>query len=191
MPYRWDNFYQLAALFCLTVALVGCSSGSPLLEEDIQPVSVLEAQTDEGLPKADATPSAELPTEIDRVAAAPSPELPTELLEATSPITPPEPIDEATMTLSAQSINPLPGSAEALTAVMADLAGRVRIATTDDVTLISMESMDWSDASLGCPEEGMMYAQVITPGYLMVLEADGQQYTYHTDQNTSVTLCEP
>ena len=41
--------------------------------------------------------------------------------------------------------------------------------------------MEWSDASLGRPQPGMMYAQVITPGYLVVLEADGQQYTYHTD----------
>ena len=94
------------------------------------------------------------------------------------------------MILSAQSITPLPGSEKPLAAALADLAGRVRIAATSDVTLVSMEATDWSDASLGCPQEGMMYAQVITPGYLMVLEADGQQYTYHTDQNTSVTLCE-
>ena len=32
----------------------------------------------------------------------------------------------------------------------------------------SSESVQWSDASLGCPQEGMMYAQVITPGYKLV-----------------------
>jgi hypothetical protein len=50
--------------------------------------------------------------------------------------------------------------------------------------------MEWSDASLGCPQEGMMYAQVITPGYLIVLEAQGQTFEYHTDQGTNVVLCQ-
>ena len=31
--------------------------------------------------------------------------------------------------------------------------------------LDSTESVQWSDASLGCPQEGQGYAQVITPGY--------------------------
>jgi hypothetical protein len=35
----------------------------------------------------------------------------------------------------------------------------------------------------------MMYAQVITPGYRIVLEADGKTYTYHTSQS-HVVLCE-
>jgi hypothetical protein len=36
----------------------------------------------------------------------------------------------------------------------------------------------------------MMYAQVITPGYLIVLEAMGQTYDYRTDENSSVVLCQ-
>jgi len=190
MPYRGNNLRQLAALFCLTVALLGCSSGSPPPEEDIQPVSVLETQLDETLPPEGAAPPVELPTELGE-ATATSLALPTELLESASPVTPAESIEEAPMTLSAQSMTPLPGSEKPLAAVLADLTGRVSAAATSDVALVSMESTNWSDASLGCPQEGMMYAQVITPGYLMVLEADGQQYTYHTDQNTSVTLCQP
>ncbi len=184
MPYRWNRFYQLAVFFWLIVALLGCSSGSPPPEEDIQPVSVLEKPVEET-----TAPPTKLPTELDEAAVAASPELPTELNDAsTSPVAPSA--SEAPMTLSAQSIAPLPGSEKPLAAVLADLAGQVGTAATGDVTLVSMEATNWSDASLGCPQEGMMYAQVITPGYLMVLEADGQQYTYHTDQNTSVTLCE-
>ena len=53
-----------------------------------------------------------------------------------------------------------------------------------------MEAVEWSDASLGCPQEGFMYAQVITPGYLIILEAQGEQYEYHTDQTTNVVLCQ-
>jgi hypothetical protein len=50
--------------------------------------------------------------------------------------------------------------------------------------------VDWSDTSLGCPEPGMMYAQVITPGFLVMIEAEGQQYEYHTDESRFVVLCE-
>ena len=39
--------------------------------------------------------------------------------------------------------------------------------------LDSAEGVGWSDASLGCPQEGMMYAQVITPGYKLVFDLDG------------------
>jgi hypothetical protein len=35
-----------------------------------------------------------------------------------------------------------------------------------------------------------MYAQVITPGYRVVLEAGGQRYEYHTDTGRFVVLCE-
>ena len=43
--------------------------------------------------------------------------------------------------------------------------------------LKSSEGMQWSDASLGCPQEGMMYAQVITPGYKLVFGLAGKPPT--------------
>jgi hypothetical protein len=49
------------------------------------------------------------------------------------------------------------------------------------IDVISLEAVDWPDASLGCPEPGKLYAQVITAGYRIVLQAAGQQYPYHTD----------
>jgi len=50
--------------------------------------------------------------------------------------------------------------------------------------------VEWSDASLGCPKPGFAYAQVITPGYRIVLTAGQQQYEYHTDKSRAVVLCE-
>ncbi|MFP3897338.1 MAG: hypothetical protein ACLFV5_10960, partial [Anaerolineales bacterium] len=35
------------------------------------------------------------------------------------------------------------------------------------------------DASLGVPETDEMYAQVITPGYVIHLSVEGETYTYH------------
>ncbi len=57
-------------------------------------------------------------------------------------------------------------------------------------SLESSESVQWSDASLGCPEEGMMYAQVITPGYKLVFDFDGTSYAVHTNSDGShVVVC--
>ena len=53
-------------------------------------------------------------------------------------------------------------------------------AGADEITLISTEEVEWGDASLGCPEPDAMYAQVITPGYVIVLERGGDTYDYHT-----------
>jgi len=39
------------------------------------------------------------------------------------------------------------------------------------ITVVWVETKEWPDTSLGCPEPGMMYTQVITPGYLVVLDA--------------------
>jgi PDZ domain-containing secreted protein len=59
----------------------------------------------------------------------------------------------------------------------------------DDVTVVSAEAVQWPDTSLGCPEEGMMYLQMVTPGYRIVVAGEGQQYEYHTDMERAV-LCE-
>jgi hypothetical protein len=83
---------------------------------------------------------------------------------------------------------PLPGSETALAAAIADLVKQAGV-PANQITLVSMEAKDWGDTALGCPQEGMMYAQVITPGYLMMFEAQGQQYEYHTDQTTNVVWC--
>ena len=53
-------------------------------------------------------------------------------------------------------------------------------AASNEITVVSTEEVEWSDTSLGCPEPDGMYAQMITPGYLIVLEAGGESYKYHT-----------
>ena len=72
--------------------------------------------------------------------------------------------------------------------VKEDLARRLSI-TVDGIGLVEAEAVEWPDASLGCPQSGMMYAQVITPGFRVVLEAKGQTYEYHTDTGRLVVLC--
>jgi hypothetical protein len=63
----------------------------------------------------------------------------------------------------------------------ADLAARENV-SADEVEVVRVEAVDWPDASLGCPEPGMMYAQVITPGWRIVLRVGSREAIYHTDQ---------
>lgn len=46
--------------------------------------------------------------------------------------------------------------------------------------IAAIERVEWSDASLGLPEPGFSYAQVITPGFKMVMEFEGKSYVFHT-----------
>jgi len=59
-----------------------------------------------------------------------------------------------------------------------------------DITVVEMEETEWRDSSLGCPEPGMNYLQVITPGYKITLEAQGKRYEYHSDTNRRVVRCD-
>lgn len=61
-----------------------------------------------------------------------------------------------------------------------DLSERLNI-PVGDIKLVKEESIDWRDTSLGYPEEGMMYAQVITPGFSITLKAQDKLYEYHSD----------
>lgn len=53
------------------------------------------------------------------------------------------------------------------------------------ISMVSIESREWSDACLGVASPGQACAQVITPGYRVVLEAQGQEYIYHTNESGS------
>lgn len=51
----------------------------------------------------------------------------------------------------------------------ADLAERLEL-KAQDVKLVEVTPVNWPDASLGMPEIDKAYAQVLTPGYRIILE---------------------
>jgi hypothetical protein len=61
---------------------------------------------------------------------------------------------------------------------VSDLAERLGI-SPEAITVQSIEPTEFPDASLGVPEPGKSYAQVVTPGYIIRLEANGERYEYH------------
>lgn len=70
-----------------------------------------------------------------------------------------------------------------------DLTQRLSIPVTQ-INLVEATEVEWSDSSLDCPQPGMDYLQVITPGYRIVLEAGGQAYEYHSNRDAYVIYCE-
>ena len=81
-----------------------------------------------------------------------------------------------------------PGAEEVVELAKADLAKRKGL-DKDEIVIVEVEPVDWSDTSLGCPEPGMMYAQVITPGYKILLSYAGETYEYHSDKVDRVVYC--
>jgi hypothetical protein len=71
---------------------------------------------------------------------------------------------------------------------MEDLAARRGI-DQDQIGVLSITPKQWPDSSLGCPQKGVMYLQVITPGFLIELAVGGETYPYHTDTEGRVVLC--
>ena len=93
-----------------------------------------------------------------------------------------------TQTPPVTSVPPDPAVQEVVLQTQAQLAQKLGI-EADDIFQFSIEAVEWPDASLGCPQTGMTYAQVITPGYKILLEANGQVYSFHTDETSHVILC--
>jgi hypothetical protein len=88
-------------------------------------------------------------------------------------------------------VTPLTSSAEAeppTQRAKEDLAQRLGI-SPDEITMVSVEEVTWPDSSLGCPQPGRVYLQVITPGYRIILRAGSHEYAYHTDRGQQVILC--
>ena len=85
---------------------------------------------------------------------------------------------------------PFPEAAmELVNITIQDLAQRLGVGL-DEITVVHYEEVNWPDASLGCPLPGIDYAQVITPGYQILLKSDEDGFNYHADKEDIIILCE-
>ncbi len=53
----------------------------------------------------------------------------------------------------------------------------------DEIKLVSTEAVEWPDGCLGVQEEGLACTQVIIPGFRVILEANGRQVEYRTNED--------
>jgi hypothetical protein len=98
---------------------------------------------------------------------------------------------------SATPVNTTPASARAdvpdeaaraIETALHDLAQRTK-SDPEALGVVRVTEMQWPDAALGCPLPATAYAQQATPGYLVLLAHEGQQYEYHTDTGKRAVLC--
>jgi hypothetical protein len=82
---------------------------------------------------------------------------------------------------------PAPGSSQASRAIQI-VAERTGI-PPEQLSVVAQEEVDWPDSSLGCPQPGANYLQVITPGVRIVIQGAGQTFHVHGDTQGHLFLC--
>ncbi len=60
----------------------------------------------------------------------------------------------------------------------------------DQITITNMEEEKWPDACLGLPEQDELCASVITPGFRVRLDHEGQEYILRTNEDGSLLRIE-
>ena len=110
------------------------------------------------------------------------------------------PSDDSTPPLTATPLVPETAAPEAGTvpaevaahpdiqAAVGDLAARQGV-TTDEIDVVVVREVTWSDGSLGCPQRGMSYTQALVNGQLVVLGIGTQRFEYHSGPNRSLFFC--
>lgn len=93
--------------------------------------------------------------------------------------------------LPAPSAAPVSGEvpADLLAKILADAAQRSG-ADPASIVVQKGEAVEWNDSSLGCPQPGVAYMQVITPGYHVVLQAGPATYDYRASTRGYFMLCQ-
>lgn len=69
-----------------------------------------------------------------------------------------------------------------------DLAKRLSVQASE-IGVVEGRDVVWGDGSLGCPQPDMMYAQVLTSGYLVKLNYGGRDFEYHSGMDGSLFFC--
>ncbi len=69
-------------------------------------------------------------------------------------------------------------------AVRKQLASNLGV-DVSQISVVSNADVEWPDSCLGVQQEGLMCAQIVTPGHLIVLAANGLQFEYHTNGDGS------
>jgi len=98
----------------------------------------------------------------------------------------PEPAGEAHQAVSPEP--EAPAQKALVNQAREDLARRLSLAP-GDVSLVKFKEVVWPDRGFGCPGPGVAHPQVPQDGVLIVLQAAGRRYSYHSGAGGSPFLC--
>ncbi len=168
---------QGVGMMALALMTISCGGGERLAAP-AAPVPAQPAATAPAAPPTATLAPRPTATEIARPTVAPT-------AQATPPgALAPQPIQPAQPTP-----RPLTELDQAVRAAQADLAQRLGV-TAQAIQVAEASEVEWPTLALGGPEPGMMYGQVVVPGFRVVLQAGGQSYDYHGDRKGTMRLCQ-
>jgi len=141
-------------------------------------------------PFQEPSPAATLPPEDTIVSATPTRLIPTrEVPDKFDKLTPIVLVEKEPIDMNPISPADLPANLqEVANQAISELAKELSI-PSDQILLISAQSVVWSDSSLGCPQPDMFYAQVLTEGYRVVLAVNDEPYYYHANRKGYGIFC--
>lgn len=79
---------------------------------------------------------------------------------------------------------------QAVTEAVNQLSQELNV-SIEQIKVVEFEQVDWPDACLGLAQEDQVCAQVVTPGFRAVLEVDGQQYEFRSNQDGTLVIPVP
>jgi len=183
----------------LTAILIFIVSCAPTVD-NVNPESEVSPVNDEDVPMNTAVPSDtpldNAPNTIPDPTAEPEVEeiKPEDVLPSERPIIDvsemtPEPVEAGeSEETTPPKLDPDDPAAQLVQDVMIDLGSKLGI-DISEVTLVSIEETVWRDSSLGCPQPGMNYLQVLTDGYNITLSANGETFSYHSKGTSAFIYC--
>jgi hypothetical protein len=89
---------------------------------------------------------------------------------------------------SLPGLNPTPDPGPIVNAALNDAATQLGVSAAN-LHVEQVEPRQWPDSSLGCARPGLMYSQIVTPGFLIVISSGSTRLEYHTDTRSNVVLC--
>jgi hypothetical protein len=74
-------------------------------------------------------------------------------------------------------------------AVRTDAAEILRLADLGASLTVRVETVTWSDGSLGCPQPDRVYTQAIVPGWRLTVGDGTREWVYHASRRGQWVLC--
>jgi len=82
-----------------------------------------------------------------------------------------------------------PGMEKMITQAKQDLVSKFK-ASLKEIEVIQASYVTWRDSSIGCPEAGMNYLQVLKNGAQIILRVGKKTYHYHSGGNRPLFHCQ-